>query len=237
VLAACLFTDGVTSHRAAAALWRLDGAEPVIVEITARRRLRAAGVLVHRGSLAREDVTALGRFPVTSVARTLLDLGAVVDAASVEAAVTDALRRRLTTAERLKLCLDRSGGHGRRGAKVLRAIVESLEEHRPESLLELKLIRLLRRSGLPEPVSQYAVRDEGRVVARVDLAYPAIRLAIEADGYRYHGGPDAWKRDLGRRNALTALGWHTVHFTWEDVSTRPNEVVRQIQGLLITTKR
>ena len=96
-------------------------------------------------------------------------------------------------------------------------------------MLELRLIRLLRRSGLPEPVSQYSLRRRQKVVARVDLAYPEIRLAIEADGYRYHGGPADWRRDLARRNELTGLGWRIIHVTWDDVTRRPTTLIRQLR--------
>jgi hypothetical protein len=186
------------------------------------------------GRLTDREVTTVGRLPVTTAPRTLLDLGAVLGRTAVEASISEALRRRLTTVERLRLYLEGTGGKGRRGAKVLGSILRSLEGTRPESVLELRLIRLLRRSGLPQPASQFSVSDRGRLVARVDLAYPEIRLAIEADGYRHHGGHADWKRDLARRNALTGLGWHVVHFTWEDLSTRPDSVVRQVRAAVRT---
>jgi very-short-patch-repair endonuclease len=232
LVAACLWADGTASHRAAALLWRLDGAEREIVEITTARRVRAADVTIHTSRLDPRDLTSVGRIPVTTVTRTLLDLGSVAKPTAVEAALTDALRRRLTTQDRLRRCLERAGGKGRRGAKVLRSILATVGTRRPESVLELRLIRLLRRAGLPEPVSQFNIRKDGAVLARVDLAYPGIRLAIEADGYRYHAGPGAWKRDLARRNAVTSLGWRVIHVTWEDVSTRPDEVVRQLRAAM-----
>jgi very-short-patch-repair endonuclease len=174
-------------------------------------------------------VTSIGPIPVTTAARTLFDLGAVVPRAAVQAAVTDALRQRLVTPERLERCLQEAGGRGHRGAKAVRTLLETLTGHRPESVLELRLIRILRRSGLPEPASQYSIRRGQKVVARVDLAYPDIRLAIEADGYRYHGGPAEWRRDLARRNELTGLGWRVIQVTWEDVTRRPAAVIRQVR--------
>ncbi len=177
LLAACLWADGTASHRAAARLWQLEGSWRPIVEITTSRRLEPSSVTRHMTRLDQRDVTSIGPLPVTTVVRTLLDLGAVIPRPAVEAAVSDALRRGLVTTERLRRCLEEAGGRGRRGAKVLRSILESLGEQRPESVLELKLIRLIRRSGLPEPVPQYTIRREGKVVARVDLAYPSIRLA------------------------------------------------------------
>lgn len=229
LLAACLWADGTASHRSAAALWKLDGTKRKIIEITTPRDLRANKIKVHTGCLAPEEVTSVGPINVTTVARTLLDLGAVVEPQVVQGAVTDALRQKLITPERLQRYLRSAGGRGRRGAKTLRSIVAALGDRRPESVLELRLIRVLRRSGLPEPISQFSIRRGQKVVARVDLAYPEIRLAIEADSYRYHGGSADWRRDLARRNELTGLGWRVIHVTWDDVTRRPATVIRQVR--------
>jgi very-short-patch-repair endonuclease len=91
---------------------------------------------------------------------------------------------------------------------------------------------MLRLARLPEPVPQYEVRIKGRLLARVDLAYPEIRLAIEADGYRYHSGRVAWQRDLQRRNSLTSIGWRVIHVTWNDVVSGGTKVLAEIQHAL-----
>lgn len=98
----------------------------------------------------------------------------------------------------------------------------------PESVLETRLSRLLADSGLPHPERQLEIRDKGRLVARVDLAYPRARFAIEADGYVYHSSHAAWRRDRVRRNALTALGWRVLHVTWKDLNERPGDIVAEI---------
>jgi very-short-patch-repair endonuclease len=232
VLAACLWSDGVASHRTAAALWNLDGVVPVCLEITTPRRVRSQEVKAYRSHLPAGQVTKIGKIPVTTVARTLLDLGGVASASSLEAAVTDALRRNRTTLERLQSCLDEAGGKGRPGASALRSILQALGRQPAESVLELKLVRLLRRHGLPEPMRQFDIREGETLVARVDLAYPELRLAIEADGFSFHAGPGSWTRDLARSNALTALGWHVVHITWRDLTERPRQVIDQLRKVM-----
>jgi very-short-patch-repair endonuclease len=82
---------------------------------------------------------------------------------------------------------------------------------------------------LPEPETQYPVYEHGRVIARLDLAYPDRKLAIEADGYRWHAGRARWQSDLARRNRLTALGWRIIHVTWSDLRDRPDEVVERVR--------
>ena len=83
--------------------------------------------------------------------------------------------------------------------------------------METKLKQLLRSHGLPTPKFQYVVRDGGRFVARVDAAYPELRIAIEFDSYEHHTGRGALIRDTDRRNRLALLNWTTVTFTADDV--------------------
>ena len=80
------------------------------------------------------------------------------------------------------------------------------------------MLTLLRRAGLPDPVSEYEVRDErGTFVARVDFAYPAIKLAIEVDGYEPHVALDTFKHDRSRQNRIVSLGWMLLRYTWAEV--------------------
>lgn len=232
VMAALLWAGegAAASHRTAAALWRLEGATRETVEITSPRDRRSKNVVVHLSTLPASDVTRIGVMPVTTVPRTLLDLGGVAAPSVVESALADALRRRLTTAVRLRRQLSALDGRRHRGAKALRQALDFLATpHNPlESVLEARLLRMLKRSRLPEPVAQYEVRPG----IRVDLAYPDARLAIEADGYRYHSGREAWRRDLSRRNALMATGWRVLHVTWHDIQQRPQELAEQVREAL-----
>ncbi|MGH2767745.1 MAG: DUF559 domain-containing protein [Actinomycetota bacterium] len=243
LMAACLWAGegAAASHRSAAALWRLEGFGTGPVEISAPKKPHRGvpDLVVHRVALADSDVTMAQAIPVTSPTRTLIDLGAVVEAESVERALDDALRRDLTSVPRLRWAVGRSGGRGRRGVGVLRKLLwEKVPGQAPAaSVLEARLLRLLRGSGLPEPVRQHEIRQCGRLIARVDLAYPEVRLAVEADGYRYHSGKAAWQHDRARRNALTALGWGVLHVTWEDLSRRPKRILAEIGASLVATSR
>lgn len=236
VMAACLWAGAgaVSSHRTAGALWGLDGIPPGFVEITTPRRLRSKEVFVHQSLLMPGDATTLGNIPVTDVTRSLIDLGSVVAREAVEAALDDALRRRLTSLRVLRQRLDDLGGKGRRGAGILRSLLEERDPSRApaESVLESRLVRMLRQARLPQPVSQYEIRIKGRLLARVDLAYPEVHLAIEADGYRYHSGRVAWQRDLHRRNSLTSIGWRVIHVTWKDVVSDGERVLAEIRQAL-----
>lgn len=227
--------SGALSHETAAALWRLEGFAPGPIVLSTSRSLRAVpGVRIHRVStLGPADVGDLDGITVTSPARTLLDLVAT-EPEKVEVALDDALRSRLVSLPKLWWFVQSHGGRGRAGSAAMRRLL-SARPHGyvpPESPLEGKVWNLLLRAGLPRPVRQHRVFDGGRVIARVDLAYPDALVAIEVDGYRWHSGRHAWKDDLARRNHLTALGWRVLHVTHDDLTARPDEVVDHLRALL-----
>ena len=230
LLAACLSAGqgAVASHSSAGALWRLRGIEAAATEITVAggRHCRMAGVVTHRtDALEAVDTSRRLAIPVTTPARTLLDLGAVLPALVVESALEDALMRRLVTFELLTRTLERLGGPGRNGAGVLRALVEERDPATAptQSVLEDRLFRLLRRAGLPEPVRQYEVAG-----VRLDGAYPHRRLGLEADSRIWHGGRLDVQRNSDKANLLLAHGWRVLHFTWFDLTRRTPYVVGSV---------
>jgi very-short-patch-repair endonuclease len=240
LLAACLYAGEGTSisHRAGAALWRLAGFDQGILEISVPRgrRVRRLHLAVHEVvRLPPVDVTSVDAIPVTTPTRTLLDLAAVVSADVVEAALDDALRRGLTSIPRLVWRVTELGR--RPGTGMVRALLEARtsEPAGPQSVLETRLLRLIKRARLPAPICQHEIKDRGRLLAVVDFAYPEIRLAIEADGYRWHSGRAQWQRDLSRRNALTSRGWRVIHVTSSDLEKRPEQVARTIAEALTCT--
>jgi very-short-patch-repair endonuclease len=232
LLAACLAwgVGAVISHRAAAALWAFAGFTPGRIELSVpigRRRERAH--LVHwPASLASTDTTTLYGIPVTTAMRTLIDIAGCAPADVVEEALDDALRRKLVTVARFQRRLREDGGPGRSGTALLRDLVDARAgvARGPESTLETRLLRVLRAAGLP-PVVQHRV---GRY--RVDFAYPGARVAVEADGFRWHSTRQQWDHDRARRNALTAMGWTVIHVTWEQLHQRPDEVIDSIRETL-----
>jgi very-short-patch-repair endonuclease len=213
----------------------LESVQEGFVEISSSRRTCAKGIVVHVASrIAACDVSAVDGIPTTNVSRTLLDLGAVTEEEVVEVALDDALRRGMTSISRLRWRLEELSANGRRGVGALRRLLDARDPKKapPESVLEARLIRLLQRARLPEPTRQFEIREQGKLLARVDLAYPDFCLAIEADGYRYHSGRVAWQRDLERRNLLTSRGWRVIHVTWNDVVNNGEKVVGEIRRAL-----
>jgi hypothetical protein len=207
-LAACLVsgTGAVVSHRSAAVLWGVSGFRPGPLEITvpAGRSGRNALARVHRS----DEVDGVRRdgVPVTRPARTIADLARVVSGDVLEEAVDDALCRRLCRLDELPA----------RGA--LREVLAAWNgDGLPEGVAEMRVVRALLAAGLPAPVRQYEIWVGGVLIARVDLAYPPFRLAMELDGFRWHAGRRKFRSDRMRRNRVEAAGWRLLEAAPEDI--------------------
>lgn len=241
LLGACFWTEGVASHRAAAALLGLDGFSGPLLEITTVGGFRSsgAGLLIHRRTLDRRDRTVFSGIPVTTPSRTLLDLGSVADFEVVEIALQDAMRKGLTSMFRLHSLLERSGGKGRSGVAVLRRLIGDVSPpiRITESRLESRLFRLISDSGLPLPLRQYEVWDGKVQLARLDFAYPSEMLGIEGDSFSFHSAPVEFQRDREKSNLLTLRGWRILRVTWDDLVNRPGKVIRDIRASLDLTPR
>lgn len=236
LMAACFWSGtGVASHRSAGALWNLDGMSfgrrPEIL-VPGIHLPPRSGILVHSTSFLHEkDRKRKAGIPVTSVERTLLDLGAVVAQKTVASALDGAVRRGATTLSRLRGCLARYGRRGRRGCGVLRRLLDARDgiSVLPHSPLESRFFELLSSSGLPSPELQHVVTDEGKLVARLDFAWPAIRFAVEMDGYNFHSDLRSFARDRVRGNDLTLLGWKVVRGTWDDAESDPEGLLLRVE--------
>ncbi len=232
VLAGNELTAG--SHRSATAIYELPGADRRLQESLCPRwrRARYPLLVVHETlALSPEDIKVVDSIPVTTVERTLLDLGAVRSFETVERAVEEALRRELTTLDDLDAILRRLARKGRRGAGVLRRVVEARTPNRVLTAndIEMRMLQVLRANGLPEPVPQFVVWHQGRFIAQVDAAYVEWRIALEYDSYAWHSDRPARIRDNARRNALINIDWAPISVIWEDLESGGHVLCRQIR--------
>ena len=226
VMAACLATGGVASHRTAARLFHLRGFERFrAVEITVQgpRAPRLDGVVAHR--TRKLHPTKIGVIPVTMPAQTLLGLAAVAPKAA-EGAVNDVLARGLGTLSGLVRFVLEQGRSGRNGTVRLRELLEDqIKGKAPtESWLEDRLLDLIRAYGLPEPVRQF--RLEGM---RFDFAYPELPLDVEADSRLWHSTPDQLRQDEERDRTARGLGWAVERVTWLQLEEEPATVAARLR--------
>ncbi len=222
------------SHRAAAGLWKLDGVSSGAVELSLPRGWSCDRVAAHFVTeLGQVDVTTIERLPVTSAARTLIDLGGVVDDDLLERALESALHNGYTSLRQVHRRLEALTRRGRPGLARLRRVLDRrVEGGASGSELETRLLQLLRRANLPLPVRQHEVWLGGRLLARADLAYTGARLLIELDGWSAHGTKAAFRADRRRQNSLILAGWTLLRFTWADVVESPAAVVAAVHGAL-----
>lgn len=234
MMAACLApSEALASHRSAAWMRRLDGSRKRTPEITVPRgkRLRLAGVIVHEsGDFDLREEEVIAGIPTTGVARTVLDLGAVLRPARVGQTVDHVLRTGQLDVERLWDVRARHKRRGRRGNGVLREVLEERTgQSVPDSFFERLVCSLLVDAGLPEPILQFTVLDSHRrFVARLDLSYPDLQIAIELLGKEFHFTEEAFERDPARRNRLELLGWTVLEFTWRRYVDDPGGLCRDV---------
>lgn len=217
----------MASHRSAARLWGLDLPPTDRIDITASGTAHRAlqGVRVHHADGLRPVVRS--GIPCTPIARTLIDLAAVLGFDDLEACLDSALRDGLATPPYLSRRLPTQG---RKGAGVLRKLVQDRQTHKPyESRREAKVAGMLVAAGLPRPEAQHVLRGpDGTVIARFDYAWPSVRVAAEFQSYQHHFGRQAWRRDAARSNGAAAHGWRVFMITESDVADGCRGVARDI---------
>jgi very-short-patch-repair endonuclease len=239
LLTAVLATTGpaVVSHEAAAALHGLATFQPGRVVVTIRHGAgrQRSGVGVHQlDDLRDEHVMALHGIPVTTIARTIVDLAAVCRRARVAHVVDEALADGRVTVDELWRCFDDIARPAKPGVRTMRRVLgaHSDETVRSKTKLERLLFRVLRRGGLPRPHVEYPFPGRLPGEGRVDAAYPDVKLIIEADSRRWHTRKRDFAVDRQRDNEATLAGWRTLRFTWADLTKEPRAVVQAIRAAL-----
>jgi len=209
------------SHRTAAQLWDLDGVKLDKVEMSGETHQRNHGgwLLFHRTAPIPKQMQRTRKgVAVTSPARTLVDLAGVCNDDMVEQAMEHAFRWRIASVNEVhhvlrKIPTERKAGT-RRVAQLLERGVFSPEMH---SELERQALRMFRRLGLPEPMCNYEVVADDFVLGFVDFAWPKAKVIVEAEGFQFHSGREAWESDIDRYNAMTLRGWKVLRLTYGDL--------------------
>jgi very-short-patch-repair endonuclease len=171
--------------------------------------------------------------PVTGIARTLLDVCAVVDD-DFEAlrALDDARRRGLVGWSELWETLVLHARRGRPGIARFRRLLDlRAGKQVSEGVFEALVQRLLIDAGLPKFEPGHEVRVAGRRY-RIDLARPVEKIAVECDGRMGHGHEKAFEHDRVRNNDLELAGWLVLHYTWRRLVETPEAIVAEVRQAL-----
>lgn len=217
----------VLSYASAAAHWNVRQSAAARVDVTVPStagRLRRPGIRVHRSRrLAPEDVTVHEGIPVTSVARTLIDLADVLPKQALKRAIDEAEYHRLLDMTSLLAAVHRNPG--RRGARVV-ALAQAPPE-RTRSGFERRFLAVLERHGIPRP--QVAAPVEGY---EADFLWPERRLIVETDGFGAHRTRRAFEHDRRRDRRLSRAGYRTIRVTEQALEREEAAVVADVRALL-----
>ena len=223
----------VLSHLDGAALWKIykGGGARVHVTTTTKSGQGLQGVRVHRARrLDPEDVTVTDGIPVTTVARTLVDLTDVLGHDRILRAMREADFLRLLDLDALTAAVQRA--HGRRRLGVLK---QALAHHRPGQIirgeLEHRFHELVRASALPAPETNLKITARGRRY-EIDCLWRGQQVAVELDGRAAHARMTAFESDRRKDAALTAIGLRPLRFTWYRVTSEPREVIAELEAVI-----
>ena len=218
---------GALSHSSAAALYAMLDREGLIeVSVPTRRNPRHSDIRIHRTQLPDIDVGHHDRIPVTSPARTLIDLATELPPARLERAVNQADKLGLIDPDSLRGELERRPGQ--RGVAALRELLDRDTFVLTDSELERRFARIARRAGLGHP--ETGVRLNGFVV---DFLWRDLGLVVETDGLTYHRTALQQARDRRRDQAHAASGLTTLRFTHRQVVAEAPSVERTLAAVAL----
>lgn len=218
----------VLSHRSAAALWNIRPTARARIDVTVGRNKRPRpGIEFHRTELPQDEKTTHEGIPVTTVARTLVDLAATLDRARLEKALAQAEIQRLHTGLPLNAAVRRHAT--RPGVKSLAAALEDTRwtANITRSELEDRFLAFLDAHNLRRPETNVLI--EG---LEVDCVWRDKRVIVELDGRATHGTRQAFERDRQRDRILQAAGWRVIRLTWRQLTRDGEAVERDLRGLL-----
>jgi hypothetical protein len=221
----------VLSHVSAAVHWGLlqyDAPRPVVTALASRRG--APGIRLHRSrSLDAQDTTSHDGIPVTTLARTLLDIAADVPDSHLERALAQAEKLQLYDHNAITDAI--AGANGHRGTnRLTKAIAADPQFTRSE--LEIRMRRLARRHGLPRPLCNHVLDAPDHPGLEADFYFPTHHLVVETDGFEAHRTRQAFEDDRAKDAALTAAGYTVVRFTWRQVRDDPQTVADRLTAIM-----
>lgn len=219
------------SHYSAAWLWDLGVRSPRPFHVTGpgpRRHRPPPPVRIHRArNLTDRDRALVRAIPVTSVARTSLDLAATLRPRRLARLLEREEELRLFDLDEVESVIDRNRGH--HGARRLRKAT-ALYQPPPfvRSGLERRFLDLAADAGLPRPATGY-----NELGYELDVYWPEYRFAVELDTFETHGSRLSFHEDRRRQEDLTLAGIAMIRITDERLAEAPEEVIARIRVELL----
>jgi hypothetical protein len=222
--------SAVASHLTSAYALGWDLLKSQSVQLTVPRThgsVKVREATVFRRDFTSDEITVSGVLPTTSAERTAVDVAADSPTVDAVVAIDAGLRCGHLTLETLQAARRaRSAMPWHPRVKRVLDLVDRLSGSVPESVARV----LFQEAGVPPPQTQFEVRDvDGCFLARVDFAWPEIRLVVEIDGFEWHSKYAAFTSDRNRQNELELAGWMVLRFTAEQVREAPEQVATVVR--------
>jgi very-short-patch-repair endonuclease len=225
--------DGaVLGHHAAGRAWGLLGGGPAVIDVIRQGRGSRSlpGINAHSArTLDARDVTRLRGIPITTIARTLLDLATDLDDHRLERACHEAEVLRLFDLHAIRDTLERNNAH--RGVGRLRCALRGAWVGHTRSQLEHLFAALVREGEMRLPELNVRVR-ASNVTYEVDALWRPEKVVVELDGAAVHQTRHAFEADRCRDAALVAAGYVVVRLTWRRITLDPGGVLRELHEIL-----
>lgn len=221
--------SAIASHETAAAVLGFPDFDhtQVIVTVHSKRTHDWPGATVHRArDLASKDRSIADSIPVTSRARTLFDMAAILPESRFVDLADSVVSTGKVDVDALLEVGTRLCRRGKTGSSVVRRYLEGAVDSGVVSPLERRGLLLLKQAQISGFVTEFEI--PWSPSQRFDVAFPDKRIAIEWDSRAFHTGSAAFQNDRERDRLAHLHGWRVLRFTWRDVTTRPDEVIATV---------
>jgi hypothetical protein len=224
------------SHRSAAHLHGLRPNTRATIDVIVPGNHPPCHERIHghcSSTLSAADITTLDGIPVTTVARTALDLAAVANRRSVERALDQAEVLRTYDRTALTDQLARNPKHP--GAPTLTAILSSHLAGTTVTFSDLEELCLTvsRAAAVPAPeLNAFVDPGDGEPPIRPDFVWRAQKVVVEADGHRFHSTRRAFEDDRRRDQRLIAAGWRVIRVTYRQLEDESERIAAVLLALL-----
>lgn len=223
------------SHEGAARVHGLTQFAPTVAVTVPGHRMRdLADAVVHRSTdLIAGDVVSVGGLPVTSLARTLVDLGSVSRHERLRKAVEQAILEKRVAAAEVGVVLDRVRRRGKPGIAVAEEVLDAVGPGHdlPRSELEGLMDRVIELAGLPRPEHEHPLPSCIGRPGFVDRCWVEQRWILEGDGRLWHARHQQMRIDADRMNEASALGFATNRLHWEPLAHDPHGTARLLRAI------
>lgn len=193
------------------------------------------GVKVHETRLLRpDDIRTVDGLPVTSPARTLIDMAAELHLDRLFRLIDESAQARCLDFDDLALEWANITKQGRPGRRLIEGYLRGRTGPPPHPIseLEYRFDRAIARAGMAEPHKEFRPPWYDGVSGIVDRAWPEARLIVELDGRSFHSTLKGVRNDHRRDRVAQSHGWHVFRYIWVEVTRHSDNMIQEISGRL-----